>query len=358
MSEFETLMTMRGEARVNAIAYSCDGHLFAMAYDDQIKIISAYTGEIICTLEGHDDKINVLSFSQSIQNGNMLASGSKDCCCVLWNFQTLLRSNPDAGPDLSTSAIFTFLRRTETSNPVISLAFASDHKFVASASINGVVTFVSTGAVHCESGVKAQSQIHTGKEICSLAMSSDNIHAILGYSTGRVEKLQTASGALVRSFRRHMMQVATICFSPDGLTLATGSWDRTVKLSSSSRMEEDRALRLDSAVFCVAFSPTRPILACGVGAPINSVILWDLESGARARLSAFQPAAHGIAFSPDGASLAFTSPGSSVVVRDLNRRGARLALAMALHPRLGADSILALLEPALISIIARYLLSL
>ncbi len=97
------------------------------------------------------------------------------------------------------------------------------------------------------------------------------------------------------------------------------------------------------------------MLACGIGAPGNCVELWDYKRGARARLPAFQPSAHSIAFSPNGTILAYTAPGRRIVLWDMRRRGACLALAMGLHPRLGAESPLAPLETDTLQLITGHL---
>ena len=356
MAEFEITAIIHGQNRFSAVAFSQDGMLLAAASGDQIFLNDATSGHLFCTMEGHDDQITVLAFSKSCRDEIILASGSRDCCCLFWNIRSELDQNFD--PPKVIPHCFTYLKISENRQPIVSLEFCFSDRYVATASMDGAIGFVSTGDVASARNSRfnpTRNRILTGREICSIGLSPDDIHVIAGYSTGRVEIFQTKTGDLVMAHRRHQMQVSSICYSPDGTFLASGSWDRTVKLSPTIQLAETRVLTLDAAVFSVVFSPLNHILACGLGVPANSILLWDWRNGARARLLAFQPAPHGIAFSPDGAMLACAVHGNRVAVHDLSRSRVALALAMALHPRLGGCSGLSAMEPALVRMIARYL---
>ena len=67
-----------------------------------------------------------------------------------------------------------------------------------------------------------------------------------------------------KTLKGHENAVYSVVFSPDGKTLATGSWDKTVKLWDVDTGEELCILKAhSSAVQSLAFSPGGKILASG-----------------------------------------------------------------------------------------------
>jgi WD40 repeat protein len=75
----------------------------------------------------------------------------------------------------------------------------------------------------------------------------------------------------------HRDRVAALAFSPDGKTLASGSWDRTAKLWSVAALQEVATLEAHHGlVHCVAFSPDGRVLASGgeTATGAGEVYLW------------------------------------------------------------------------------------
>ncbi len=99
---------------------------------------------------------------------------------------------------------------------------------------------------------------------------------------------------------RHGGSVTAIAFSPDGKTILTGSWDKTVRLwRTDTGTPIGSPLRHDNSVLAVAFSPDGQTVL--TGSADNTARLWRTDTGAPLGT----PLRHdnlvlAVAFSPDG----------------------------------------------------------
>ncbi|WP_206026342.1 tetratricopeptide repeat protein [Roseimicrobium sp. ORNL1] len=100
--------------------------------------------------------------------------------------------------------------------------------------------------------------------------------------------------------RGHDQTVLGLAFSPNGKTLASASWDRTVRLWDTATGTEQKVLRCNHGPWEVAFSPDGKMLASS-GQEAKTMILWDVESGKA--LQTIDGAVVGARFTPDGKSI-------------------------------------------------------
>jgi WD40 repeat protein len=79
----------------------------------------------------------------------------------------------------------------------------------------------------------------------------------------------------------HTAWVSCVAFSPDGQTLASGSWDRTIRLWNPHTGQHKATLMRDNMgdVTSIAFSPDGSTLASGGGRWNKTIQLWDTETG-------------------------------------------------------------------------------
>jgi RNA polymerase sigma factor (sigma-70 family) len=99
--------------------------------------------------------------------------------------------------------------------------------------------------------------------------------------TGGARVFDTKTGDLIQGLTGHKSLVLSVCFSPDGKTLATGgdSTDREIYLWNTDKpLVEPRILEgLKGSAWCVTFSPDGKTLA---GSDTEGgARLWDVETG-------------------------------------------------------------------------------
>jgi WD40 repeat protein len=125
--------------------------------------------------------------------------------------------------------------------------------------------------------------------------------------SGWVKLCDVATGKLHDLDHGHTNAIFSVAFSPDGKTLATGSWDFTAKLLDvATRKVRATLAGHRSSVRGVVFSPDGKLLASA--SFDGTVKLWDVAT-ATEKTSLGQPVDHFplfscVAFSPDGRTVA------------------------------------------------------
>lgn len=75
---------------------------------------------------------------------------------------------------------------------------------------------------------------------------------------------------------KHRGTVHAISYSPDGSSIATGSWDQTVKLWDAATGRERAVFKWPiGRVYCLAYAPDGLRLAAG--GDLGAVVVWDME---------------------------------------------------------------------------------
>jgi WD40 repeat protein len=116
--------------------------------------------------------------------------------------------------------------------------------------------------------------------------------------------LAAAQAPMGRELKGHTSVVYSVSFSPDGKTLATGSFDNTIKLWDFAAGKEAKELKGHTGpVYCVAFSPDGQTLASS--SLDKTIKLWSVAEGKELKsLAGHADVVDMVAWSPDGKLLA------------------------------------------------------
>ena len=320
---------------VFCIDYSKDSKMIATGSQDHlIRLWDTVTANLLKTLNGHSARINSLSFSADCR---VLASASGD-------FES---SVPDNSVRIWCLDDFTELRRMSSHEAeVYTVAWSPNSMYIASGSRDSTVRvwdYIENTIVHVLAGHRGVVyDVAFSPEGSLLASGGGDKSIIIWDMLSGKQKC----GPLVG----HTHWVSSLVFDRCGELLYTGSWDTTIRVWTAATGDEFARIDGHSGrINSLALSPDGRMLASASGDPQsgdNAVRLWAVPSGAAASEPLVRHAGpvYAGAFSPDGNTLASAGKDGDVFVWDLILAPARLAVAMALHPRLGRDSALSALE--------------
>lgn len=152
----------------------------------------------------------------------------------------------------------------------------------------------------------------------SVCFSPDGKTLASGCSDGNVRLWNVATGAHKATFKGHEGPIWSITFSPDGTTLASGSTDKTVRLWNSATEQHLKTLSgYTHVVKSICFSPDSNTLAGGDGDGI--ILLWNAATGhLEETLSGHTSGVESLSFSPDGNTLASGSSDGTILLWSTN----------------------------------------
>jgi WD40 repeat protein len=302
---------------VNSVAFSRDGKLIASGSSDKTIIIwEAESGKPTGTpLTGHDGSVTSVAFSQ---DGKILASGGEDKQIWLWDVETgrSLRS-PLLGHDQS----------------VTSVAFSPNGNLLASSSEDDRIILWNTKSyepLRSPLVLEKKSSTHgSPKGVNSIAFSMDGRLLASGSNDNTITLWSVDTGDAIGSPLDHPIQglfgmlrsgVASVAFSPDGKTLASGSFGFTVKLwdlATRRPLGDELSSRDARFATTLSFSRDGKLLA----APGSAIQLWDISDQHVLGLHRLGKSADGtsaVSISPDGKRVASDGPNGSVRIWNID----------------------------------------
>jgi WD40 repeat protein len=282
-----------------SVMFSADGKLLASCGDDRtIRLWDATTGELLQTLEEHENRVCCICFSPDSQ---VLASGGADQMIRLW--------------DVEQGKCLRVLQGHQQC--ISSLAFSLDGQILASGSHDQTIQLWNplTGEI------LRSLQGHTNR-VLSVAFTSQYLASSSDDQTIRIWNVMT--GELLRVLSGHTKPVTSVAFSPDRPLLASSSYDQTVRLWDITTGQVVKNLcGYTCGVQAIAFIPpmsnsSHGNLCLASGGHDHLVRLWDVVTGRLLRtLPGHSDWVRGIAASPDGRQLVTGSHDQTVRIWDM-----------------------------------------
>ena len=137
-----------------------------------------------------------------------------------------------------------------------------------------------------------------------VAFSPDGITLASGSGDGTIRHQNDHTGAVKHTLNGHSESVMSIAFNRNGNIIASGSTDGSVRLWNTDTGQLIKTLeKFNDMVHSIQFSPDDKILTCGTDAGIR---LWDVHTSEQRKIfhinEPYNPVLR--AFSPDGNTLA------------------------------------------------------
>jgi WD40 repeat protein len=267
---------------------------------------------LLHTLTGHVEMIKSVAISP---DSKIIASCSLDQTIKLW--------------DINTGKLLQNL--TQNSSGITCVIFSKDGKTLVSSSANpdGTIKLWDVETGNVKTSLKSDDWIVVS--VWSIALSSDGKTLVSGHHADNTVKVWDLSTQTVkRTLRGHVWAVHSVALSPDGKTVASGSFDSNVKVWNAETGRQIYNLNgpanspiglvkswfNDKIVYTVAFSPDGKTLASG--GEKQPVQLWNLSNGTeRMSLTGHSAQVYTVVFSPDGKTLASGSGDGTIRIWDL-----------------------------------------
>ena len=279
-----------GKGGINVMRFSPDGTRLIVGTDVGVWLYDVPDGKETALLTRENGQVNALAYSP---DGKILASGGfANPIIQLWEIGT--------GRKVSRITLEGYR------GAVSSLTFSKDGKTLISLDKYGRVAHwdINTGEK------LSNFSDHIPAHFVGTLSEKDNLYAI-GDSNGKIRISDAVTdkqranllghGGLLK---RNEKEISVLAFSSDEKILASGGYDRTVRLWSTENRTNLAILRgHESTVTSIAFSGDGKKLASGDARKI--IKLWDIETRKEhATLKGHSNEICALAFSPDGNTLA------------------------------------------------------
>lgn len=136
-----------------------------------------------------------------------------------------------------------------------------------------------------------------------------------GRLDGRIQLRDPSDGAVVTEWQGHTTPIASLCFSPDGSSLVSGTKGSAALWNVAKHVAVASLNDIDSRVDSIAYLPGTDDIALGLGC--GEILVWHGRPLDDATIKdAHGEEVWGLAYSPDGRLLASVGGDKRVILRD------------------------------------------
>jgi WD40 repeat protein len=256
-----TIATPLAHRRIESIEFSPDGKMIGEAaaettLNTSLRLWNPADGEEIRLLARDVENMRCLAFTP---DGKLVVTNMRDP--IKWGHKIALWN-------VETGELVGELRDDRLSASLI--AFSADGKKLATAGATKIHIwdFTARKLLHTIDGHK--------RAIQSICFSPDGKLLVSGSTDDKIRIWNVATGKMEREIEAEQDGVLAVAYSPTGRTIASAGSDKTIKLWKpwSGRMRARLWGHLGK-VLCLAFSPDGKTLASG--SADTTIALWDIK---------------------------------------------------------------------------------
>lgn len=296
---------------VRSVSLSPDGQTLALASGSLIKLWHMQAQDVIAELDEHEDRIRSMEAHPAISS--LLVSGDERGRFCLWDLdtrsrlrdfivegtegracwlrragqQTILVGCHSGSTEMwevhPPQKVAAFSPLSSEMGKVLAVASSADGSLLASGSWNGSLIIYNAETGDIIRSIQRWDRFWS-LQFSPTEQSQQTTLAIAAGSTVQVLHLDRGGAGWIASLGAHSTDAMSVAFSPDGMSIASGSYDRTVSIWEAAVKDRDAHRRQHHSgnIYCAHFSKDGQFVVSG--SEDRTVRVWSTVDGELCRV--------------------------------------------------------------------------